>query len=141
MVIIVRTWHRDDLKKFNENNKFLTSCFFGGKKVLFKESPPNIMVTRNFNQSTEILWYETGYAKVKILSPLKRPAWGRLYCWICFKLLEVCWLMLWWSTCNILDSDVSEYSTTDIFNSDVGKYYVEKKKQKTNSILYSGVSE
>jgi len=41
---------------------------------LFKESPPSIMVTRNPNWSTEILWYETDYAKGKILSPLKRPA-------------------------------------------------------------------
>jgi hypothetical protein len=47
--------------------------FFLGKNVLFKESPPNIMVTRNSNWSTEILWYETSYAKGKILSPLKRP--------------------------------------------------------------------
>jgi len=30
------------------------------------------MVTRNSNWSTEILWYETGYAKEKILSLLKR---------------------------------------------------------------------
>jgi len=42
--------------------------------VLFKESPPSIMVTRNPNWSTEILWYETGYVKGKILSSLKRPA-------------------------------------------------------------------
>jgi hypothetical protein len=30
---------------------------------LLKESPPNIMVTRNPNWSTEILWYGAGYAK------------------------------------------------------------------------------
>ena len=43
------------------------------EKVLFKESPPSIMVTRNPNWSTKILWYETGYAKRKMLSPLKHP--------------------------------------------------------------------
>jgi hypothetical protein len=42
--------------------------------VLFKESPPSIMVIRNPNWSTEILWYGTGYVKGKILSPLKRSA-------------------------------------------------------------------
>jgi hypothetical protein len=45
-----------------------------GKRVLFKESPPSIMVTRNPNWSTEILWYGIGYVKGKILSPLKRSA-------------------------------------------------------------------
>ena len=45
-----------------------------GEKVLFKESPPSIMVTRNPNWSTEILWYGIGYVKGKILSPLKRSA-------------------------------------------------------------------
>ena len=45
-----------------------------GEKVLFEESPPSIMVTRNPNWSTEILWYGTGYVKGKILSPLKRSA-------------------------------------------------------------------
>jgi hypothetical protein len=43
------------------------------EKVLFKESPPSIMVTRNPNWSIEILWYGTGYAKGKMLSPFKRP--------------------------------------------------------------------
>ena len=43
-----------------------------GENVLFKESPPSIMVTRNPNWSTEILWYGTGYVKGNILSPLKR---------------------------------------------------------------------
>jgi hypothetical protein len=41
------------------------------KKFLFKESPPSIMITRNPNWSTEILWYETGYIKGKILSLLE----------------------------------------------------------------------
>jgi hypothetical protein len=30
------------------------------KMSFFKESPPSIMVTRNPNWSTEILWYGTG---------------------------------------------------------------------------------
>jgi len=95
-----------------------------GKRVLFKESSPSIMVTRNPNWSTEILWYGIGYVKEKILSPLKRSAWGRLHCWFCFKLLNIYWFMLWWFTCNIPDSDASEYSTTNNSNSGVGKYYV-----------------
>jgi hypothetical protein len=61
-----------------------------GENVLFKESPPSIMVTSNPNWSTKILWYGTGYAKGKILSPLKRPTWGKLHCWFCLKLLKVC---------------------------------------------------
>jgi hypothetical protein len=44
------------------------------KNVLFEESPPSIMVTRNPNWSTEILWPGIGYVKRKILSPLKRSA-------------------------------------------------------------------
>jgi len=32
--------------------------------------------------------------------------------------------MLWLFTCNIPDSAASEYSTTDTFNSNVGKYSV-----------------
>jgi len=31
-----------------------------GEKVLFKEPPPNIMVTKNPDWSAEILWYRTG---------------------------------------------------------------------------------
>jgi len=44
------------------------------ENVLFEESPPSIMVTRNPNWSIEILWLEIGYVKGKILSPLKRSA-------------------------------------------------------------------
>jgi hypothetical protein len=33
---------------------------------------------------------------------------------------------LWWSTYNIPDSGAREYSATDISNSGVGKYYVQK---------------
>jgi hypothetical protein len=59
-----------------------------GENVLFKESSPSIMVTRNPNWSIEILWYETGYTKGKMLSPPKRPTWGRLHCWFSLKLLK-----------------------------------------------------
>jgi hypothetical protein len=33
-------------------------------------------------------------------------------------------MIVWWFACNIPDSGASEYSTTDTFNSGVGKYYV-----------------
>jgi hypothetical protein len=36
--------------------------------------------------------------------------------------------MLWWFACNIPDSSVSEYSTTDTSNSGIDKYYVAKTK-------------
>ena len=110
--------------------------FFDGKKMVFKESSPSIMITRNLNWSTEILLYGTGYIKWKILSPLKCTAWSRLNCWFYLKLLIVCWF-----ACNIPDSDVSEYSTTDTSNSGVGKYYVAKNKIKTNSIPDYGVNK
>jgi hypothetical protein len=54
--------------------------FLEGKKVWFKESPPIITVTRNPNWLTNILWYEIGYAKGKILSALKRPTLDCLHC-------------------------------------------------------------
>jgi hypothetical protein len=47
--------------------------------------------------------------------------------------------MLRWFTCNILDSDISEYSTTNTSNSSVGKYYIVKKR--TYGISGSDVSE
>jgi hypothetical protein len=59
------------LKFLQEKNKFLASCSFR-ENVLFKESPPNIMVTRNPNWSKKILWLGNGYIKEKILLPLKR---------------------------------------------------------------------
>ena len=121
-----RARHRGGLKiilDYGKRTDFLSSDSFR-KKVLFKESPPSIMVTRNPNWSTEILWYGTGYVKGKILSPLKRSAWGRLHCWFCLKLLTIYWFMLWWFTCNIPVSGASEYSTTDNSNSGVGKYHV-----------------
>jgi len=61
------------LKMIQGKNRYLASCSFR-KKVLFGESPPSIMVTRNPNWSTKILWFGTGYVKGKILSPLKRSA-------------------------------------------------------------------
>jgi hypothetical protein len=117
-----RTRHRGCLKtlKSLEKNRFLASCSFR-KKVLFKESPPSIMVTRNPNWSTEILWFGTGYVKGKILSPLKRSAWGRLHCWFCLKLLHIYSLMLWWFVYNIPDSGASEYSIANNSNSGIGK--------------------
>jgi hypothetical protein len=45
-----------------------------GENIMFKESPHSIMVTKKPNWSTEILWYEIGYVKGKILSPFKRFA-------------------------------------------------------------------
>jgi hypothetical protein len=36
--------------------------------------------------------------------------------------------MIWWFACNISDFGVSEYSTTDTFNSNIGKYYIAEKK-------------
>jgi len=106
-----------------KKNKFLASCSLR-KKILFKESPPSIMFTRNPNWSTEILWFGTGYVKGKILTPLKHPAWGRLHCWFCLKLLNIYSLMLWWFVYNIPDSGASEYLTTDTSNSGVDRYYV-----------------
>jgi len=82
------------------------------------------MVTKNPNWSTEILWYGIDYVKGKILSLLKRSAWGRLHCWFYLKLQNIYCFMLWQFTCNIPDSGASEYSTTDNSNSGVGKYYV-----------------
>jgi hypothetical protein len=78
-----------------------------GENVLFKESPPSIMVIRNPNWSTEILWYETGYAKGKMLS--ERPTWGMLHCWFCLKLLRICSpFSLFYSSFHVPDSSVSE---------------------------------
>jgi hypothetical protein len=44
--------------RMRKKNRFLASCSFR-ENVLFKESPPSIMITRNPNWSTEILWYGT----------------------------------------------------------------------------------
>jgi len=58
------------------------------EKVLFKESPPSIMVTMNSNWSTKILRYETGYVKGKILSPFKRLTQDKLHCLFCLKIAK-----------------------------------------------------
>jgi hypothetical protein len=65
---------RRPIKKYLDNEKRtdIWHLVLLGENVLFKESPPSIMVTRNLNWSTVILWYGTGYAKGKMLSPLKR---------------------------------------------------------------------
>jgi len=68
--------HRGDRLKIItrlKKNRYLTSCFFG-ENILFKKSPSSIMVIKNPDWSTEILWYETVYVKGKILFFLKRPA-------------------------------------------------------------------
>jgi len=52
--------------------------------------------------------------------------------------------MIFCFVCNIPNSGASEYSTTDISNSDVGKYYVGMKINKFESLFFipdSGVSE
>jgi hypothetical protein len=122
---LCRTRHRGGLKKFIFGKERISVIlYFNGEWSLFKESPPSIMVTRNPNWSTEILWYGTNYVKGKILSPLKRSAWGRLHCWFCLKLLNIYWFTFWRFIHDIPDSGVSEYSTTDNSNSGVGNYYV-----------------
>jgi len=45
--------------------------------------------------------------------------------------------MLWLSALNILNSNVNEYSTTDIFNSNVDKYYVAKKTYGISNFVIS----
>jgi len=90
------------------------------------------MVTRNRNWSTKILWYKTGYAKGKMLSPPKHPTWGRLHCWFSLKLLKNLFsfsLFLFFLSCSWL-----WYQWTipmNIYNSSVGKYRTNPK----NTIL------
>jgi len=139
-----RTRHRSGLKNFAWKEMDFWHPIIWWGMILFKESPPSIMVTRNPNWSSEILWFGTGYVKGKILSPLKRSAWDRLHCWFCLKLLNIYYFMLWWFVYNILDSVASEYSTTDTSNSSVGKYYVVIKQNKFKFIFFipdSSVSE
>jgi len=102
--------HRDDRLKFFWKRKGtnIWHLVLRGKDLV-KESSPSIMVTRNPNRSIEILWYKTGYAKRKILSPLKRPTWGRLRCWFYFILLRICSPLLFFcSSYHVSDSSVSE---------------------------------
>ena len=77
--------------------------------VLFKELPHSIMVSRNLNWSTKILWYGTGYTKGKMLSPPKRPTWGKLHSWSCLKLLKILFsFSIFYSSFHVPDSSVSE---------------------------------
>jgi hypothetical protein len=50
----------------------MISCFLK-ENIWFKESSPNIMIIRNPNWSTEILWFGIGYTKEKMLSAFKHP--------------------------------------------------------------------
>jgi hypothetical protein len=75
-------------KSWLRKKTYIWHLVFLEENILFKESPPNIMVTRNPNWSTKILWYKICYVKGKTLSPTKRPTWGRLHCWFCLKLLK-----------------------------------------------------
>jgi hypothetical protein len=97
------------------------------KKIWFKESLPSIIITRNPNYSTKILWYETDYAKEKILSPFKRPTWGRLIASFVLNSQGFIVLRFWWSTYNIPNSGTDKYLTTNTSNSGIDKYYVKKK--------------
>jgi hypothetical protein len=74
LVGVVTPGHRGDQLKIIWKRTDFSHPVLSWGMVLFKESPPSIMVTRNPNWSTEILWYGTGYVKEKILSPLKRSA-------------------------------------------------------------------
>jgi hypothetical protein len=66
------------------------------------------MVIRNPTWSTDILWYETGYTKRKMLSPLKRLTWDRLHYWFCLKLLRICSPFFFRSSNHVPDFSVSE---------------------------------
>jgi len=66
------------------------------------------MIIRNPNWSTEILCYETGYTKGKMLSPFKRLTWGRLHYWFCLKLLRICSSFFFCSSNHVPDFSVSE---------------------------------
>jgi len=83
------TRHRGGPKKIYKERTDFWHLVLLGENALFKESPPSIMVTRKPNWTTEILWFGTGYVKGKVLSLFKRPAWGRLHCWLCLKLLKI----------------------------------------------------
>jgi hypothetical protein len=63
MKIVITLSHptsRRPYKIWLERTDFWHVVLWWGK-VWFKESPPSIMVTRNPNWSTKILWYEIGY--------------------------------------------------------------------------------
>jgi hypothetical protein len=110
---IITLGHRGDRLKIItrlEKRTDILHLVFLGENILFKESPPSIMVTRNSNWSTEILWYGTGYAKEKMLSPPKHPSWGSLHCWFCLKLLKnlFSFFLFFYSSFHVPDSGVSE---------------------------------
>jgi hypothetical protein len=48
------------LKNSSTKRTYFWHLVLWWRNVLFKESPHSIMVTRNHNWSTEILWYGTG---------------------------------------------------------------------------------
>jgi hypothetical protein len=96
-------------------NIFLASCSLIGKMSCLRSCHL-------------VLWSLETLHGQQILSLIKRPTCGRLYCWFCLKLLRVCWILLWWSTRNIPNPGVNEYLTMNTSNSSVGKYYVVKEK-------------
>jgi len=120
----IRTSRRP-IKNIWKNNRYLKSCFWG-ENVYFKESSSSIMITRNSNWSTEILWYGTGYTKGKVLSPLKHHTWGRLNCLFCLKLLRICFFFFL-SSYDVPDSSVGEQLFMNISNFGVGKYCTAQK--------------
>jgi hypothetical protein len=125
MNIITPKYRGDRLKIITQLKKRTDIWYFVllEENVLFKESLPSIMVTRNPNWSIEILWYGIGYAKEKMLSPPKRPTWGRLHCWFSLKLLKnlfFFFLFLFFLSCSWLWRQWT--IPTNIFNSGVGKY-------------------
>jgi hypothetical protein len=63
-----------------------------------------------------------------MLSPLKRTIWSRLHCQSCLKLLKKCFFFI----LHIIFPTLTSWTfITNIFNSDVGKYY------KTQKMWYS----
>ena len=88
---------------------YIWHLVFLEENILFKESPPNIIVTRNPNWSTKILWYKICYIKGKTLSPPKCLTWGRLHCWFCLKLLKNLFsFFLFFSSFHVPNSGVNE---------------------------------
>jgi hypothetical protein len=140
--ICCHTWtSRRPIKNYHSigKKKDIWHLVLLGENVLFKESPPSIMVTRNPNWSTEILWYGTGYTKEKMLSSPKRPTWGRLHCWFCLKLLKNLFFFfpfLFFLSCSWLWHQWT--IPTNNSNSGVGKYRTNPKKYNTPD---SSVSE
>jgi hypothetical protein len=59
-MIIVTPGYHDDLKNNSLKRIDFWHLVLLRENVLFKESSPNIMVIRNPNCSTKILWFGTG---------------------------------------------------------------------------------